>query len=164
MFTHKIRRLLIGRLITGEEPALPEPLNCRIQENPEAAERGRQYILEEEELVEEMVDSVSEAASRPGWRAALEEDAETLVPEDFPEKRAEEEGWRLGDVKYGKEERAVDVPDGASAVSGATCAKAKAAGKTGCPDVHVDSARRMNLIKDWPNLGLSAFVWPIFAC
>ncbi|XP_031783325.1 proton channel OtopLc isoform X2 [Nasonia vitripennis] len=126
----------------------------------------RQYILEEEELVEEMVDSVSETASRsdfdqPNWRVVDErdnapacndeDDNETLVPDESEDEKSprvakEEElkaaekspiseNWKLREsttilssVKYGKQERAVDVPDGASAISAAsTVTKAKAA-------------------------------------
>lgn len=137
-------------------------MTSRIHSTP-LEDPHRQYILEEEELVEEMVDSISEIAShrsdfdRPNWRVVNEQqnspvndedDNETLVPdnisedenspkitkEDVTEKSTISENWKLREsttilssVKYGKEERAVDVPDGASAVSAATTvAKAKA--------------------------------------
>ncbi|XP_024943407.1 uncharacterized protein LOC107270275 isoform X2 [Cephus cinctus] len=126
----------------------------RVYPNP--SER-MEYMLQEEELVEEVVDSVSEIAAAAGieihqrakWRIR-EDDEETLVPdlqdpEDLKEERVKinpvpeswrhrelpdldvgRENWKLreSDSSYktigilsGKEERAVDVPDGASNAS-----------------------------------------------
>ena len=92
--------------------------------------------------------------ARPNWRiipdnpnTSQDDDNATIVPEDEDERKppspAKDEprekpsvcgdNWKLREriddenvvgVRYGKEERAVDVPDGASAVSAATTAKA----------------------------------------
>ncbi|XP_072746651.1 proton channel OtopLc [Anoplolepis gracilipes] len=116
------------------------------------ANENREYMLQEEELVEEVLeDSTSEKVQeeenknehrqRAKWRLR-EDDEETLVPdirdlpnlEDFIEMKngkREDDEWRnergsvtkveksgcVEKILFGKEERAVDVPDMISAVS-----------------------------------------------
>ncbi|XP_017875199.1 proton channel OtopLc-like [Ceratina calcarata] len=99
----------------------------RVYQNPN---ERREYMLQEEELVEEVVDSVSEIAARENiehhqrakWRIR-EEDEETLVPdirnipglEDFAAEDNKESEWKKVDdrstIGYGKSDEASELKE-----------------------------------------------------
>ena len=83
------------------------------------------YILEEEELVDSISGSQPpDYEPSPNWNMS-EKDQDTLnfTRQHLKDKTSD---WPVAEIRYGTEERAVDVPDGASAVSAATTCKAKA--------------------------------------